>query len=72
MLFMQLDHTDSAEHSYGYGSKAYLEQITISDTPVGLTIDAIKDAECSMKVCSSFYPITAARTSATGVTIPPA
>ena len=44
MFFMQLDHTDSAGHTYGYGTTPYLEQITVSDTLVGLVIDAIKDA----------------------------
>lgn len=44
MLFMQLDHTDSAGHTYGYGTTPYLEQITVSDMLVGLIIDAIKDA----------------------------
>ena len=44
MFFMQLDHTDSAGHTYGYGTTPYLEQIAVSDTLVGLVIDAIKDA----------------------------
>lgn len=44
MFFMQLDHIDAAGHSYGYESKPYLEQITETDTLVGLIIDAIKDA----------------------------
>ena len=44
MLFMQLDRTDSAGHAHGYGTAPYLEQIAVSDSLVGLVVDAIKDA----------------------------
>lgn len=44
ILFMQLDHTDSAGHAHGYGTAPYLEQISVSDSLVGLVVDAIKDA----------------------------
>ncbi len=44
MFFMQLDDINAAGHSHGFGTKAYLEQITITDALVGLMIDAITDA----------------------------
>ena len=44
MFFMQLDDIDGVGHSQGYGTKAYLEQITITDALVGQMIDAITDA----------------------------
>jgi len=44
ILFMQLDDIDAAGHKHGYGTKSYLEQITITDGLVGQVIDAIKDA----------------------------
>jgi len=44
VFFMQLDFIDGAGHKHGYGSKAYLEQITATDSLVGMVIDAIGDA----------------------------
>lgn len=44
MFFMQLDDIDAAGHSQGFGTKAYLEQITNTDTLLGRMIDAITDA----------------------------
>lgn len=44
ILFMQLDDIDAAGHKYGYGTKSYLEQITITDGLIGQILEAIKDA----------------------------
>jgi len=44
LFFMQLDFIDAAGHSYGYGSRRYLEQISEADSLVGMVIDAIKEA----------------------------
>jgi predicted AlkP superfamily pyrophosphatase or phosphodiesterase len=43
ILFMQLDDIDATGHMHGFGTKSYLEQITVTDALVGLVIDAIKD-----------------------------
>ncbi len=44
LFFMQLDFIDEAGHSHGFGTKAYLDQITTTDALVGLMINAITDA----------------------------
>jgi phosphopentomutase len=44
LVFVQLDHIDAAGHRYGYGSRAYLEQIAQHDLFVGAIVEAIRDA----------------------------
>ncbi len=44
LYFMQLDFIDGAGHSFGYGSRRYLDQITATDTLVGEVIGAIQDS----------------------------
>ena len=44
LVFVQLDHIDAAGHKYGYGSRAYLEQIAQHDRYVGAIVEAIRDA----------------------------
>lgn len=44
VYFMQLDFVDGAGHSQGYGSDAYLKQITQTDALVGEILSAIADA----------------------------
>ena len=45
VLFMQLDHIDAAGHTYGYGSRRYLDQIARHDAYVGVVIEAIRQTE---------------------------
>ena len=44
VYFMQLDFIDGAGHSHGYGSDAYMAQITTADAWVGQILQAIQDA----------------------------
>jgi arylsulfatase A-like enzyme len=44
LFFMQLDTIDGIGHSHGYGSKAYLQQVSTVDALVGRMIDAIRQA----------------------------
>jgi hypothetical protein len=45
ILFMQLDHIDAAGHTYGYGSRRYLDQMARHDAYVGVVIEAIRRAD---------------------------
>ncbi len=42
LLFVQLDDVDSAGHDYGFGSKEFLECLTLADTYIGRIYDAIE------------------------------
>ena len=44
LLFLHLDFIDGAGHAHGYGSSAYLEQITATDRLVGDVVEAIAAA----------------------------
>jgi len=44
LLFMQLDFIDGAGHREGYGTRAYLEQITATDRLVGDVLSAVREA----------------------------
>ena len=44
LLFIQFDDVDGAGHSFGYGTKGHLEQITVADGYVGRVYDAYKKA----------------------------
>lgn len=44
LFFLHLDFIDGAGHKHGYGSDAYLRQITATDAEVGRVLDAIAEA----------------------------
>lgn len=44
LFFIQLDSPDASGHRHGYGTKPYLESITVADGYVGVLINAIEEA----------------------------